>query len=377
MGFDLAVVGGGILGLAHAMEGAARGASVVVIERDSRARGASVRNFGMIWPIGQSAGAMRDAALRAREAWIGLSERAGFRLERCGSMHVALHEDELEVLREFVGRTPGVGLELLDPAEVCERVGGVRAGAIVGGMFSPVECAVDPREAMARIWAHAREAMGVHVRAGEVAVGVRPGAVELAGGERIACGRVVVCSGADLRTLYPRVYAGLDLTPCTLQMMRTVPQGAGWRLGMHLAGGLTLRHYSAFSGCASLAGVRARVARESPEFDRFGIHVMVSQNGLGELVIGDSHAYGDDLEFGGREEIDRLILGYLGSFFEGARMEIAARWTGVYATRTRGEGVIVEAPAEHVRVVTGVGGAGMTLSFGVAHLACDELGIGA
>ncbi|MFL1877239.1 FAD-dependent oxidoreductase, partial [Hansschlegelia beijingensis] len=46
--FDLAVVGGGILGLAHALAGARSGRRVVVIDRDARANGASVRMSGLV-----------------------------------------------------------------------------------------------------------------------------------------------------------------------------------------------------------------------------------------------------------------------------------------------------------------------------------------
>ena len=46
--YDLAVVGGGIIGLAHAYLAARKGLKVVVIERDGAATGASVRNFGFI-----------------------------------------------------------------------------------------------------------------------------------------------------------------------------------------------------------------------------------------------------------------------------------------------------------------------------------------
>lgn len=63
---DVAVVGGGILGLAHAYQAAKAGRSVVLFERSPRAMGASIRNFGMVWPVGQPAGPMHKMAMAGR-----------------------------------------------------------------------------------------------------------------------------------------------------------------------------------------------------------------------------------------------------------------------------------------------------------------------
>src|SRR5258708_14735555 len=92
--FDDAVVGAGIIGLAHAYHLAKAGRRVVVVERSPRAQGASVRNFGMIWPIGQPDGERRCVALRSRAIWLEVLREAGLRHSPCGSLHLAYHDDE-------------------------------------------------------------------------------------------------------------------------------------------------------------------------------------------------------------------------------------------------------------------------------------------
>src|SRR5271155_422494 len=121
--YDDAVVGAGILGLAHAYELARRGRRVVVLERNARASGASVRNFGMLWPIGQPFGARRRLAIKSLQTWQDVLRASGLWHERSGSLHLAYHEDEAQVLREFAHESRGHGeqVQLLTPQQVRER----------------------------------------------------------------------------------------------------------------------------------------------------------------------------------------------------------------------------------------------------------------
>src|SRR5580698_10997305 len=83
-GYDLAVVGAGIIGLATALAAVRRGLRVVVIDRDAQANGASVRNFGFITVTGQERGQMWARARRSREVWRGVAEEAGIPIVQKG-----------------------------------------------------------------------------------------------------------------------------------------------------------------------------------------------------------------------------------------------------------------------------------------------------
>jgi glycine/D-amino acid oxidase-like deaminating enzyme len=54
-------------------------------------------------------------------------------------------------------------------------------------------------------------------------------------------------------------------------------------------------------------------------------------------------------------------------------LRIAAHWHGVYSKHPR-EPWLLARPADGVMVVTGLGGAGMTLSFGLAECVVDGFG---
>lgn len=372
---DVAVVGAGILGLAHAYEAARRGHRVVVFERNRCAVGASIRNFGMIWPVGQPHGFLHQLALRSRARWLEVLKAAHLPYWPEGSLHVVYRDDEAAVAREFAEVAPSLGYECtwLKAEKVLECSNAVQPAGLIGALWSATELTVDPRVTLLKFPGYLKEKFAVEVRFGCSVRAIDPPEVE-AGGECWKADRIIVCSGEDFESLYPQVYAGSGLTRVKLQMLRTESQPDGWKLGPALAAGLTLRFYSSFRICKSLAALSERIAMETPEYERWGIHGLVSQTAAGELTLGDSHEYGLCVDIFNKEEVDELILRYISGFLRAPSMRIAQRWHGVYAKHPDRAYLSLE-PAPGVRIVTSPGGAGMTLSFGVAQQTMNEMGL--
>lgn len=363
----ITVVGAGIVGLSHAWAAARRGCAVTIIERPRGATGASIRNFGMFWPIGMPSGELRDLALESREYWLTLAREANVWLKPCGALQIACREDEWQVLREFAERAPDlrIACELLTPSQARLRSPGVNIDSCVGALFTPDEACINSRRAVPRIRDWLAQRFGVVVREGSAA-DIDSRRVRLADGTEIPHERVIVCSGAEIDSLFPTEVAATGLKVCKLQMLKTVRQPAGWDIGCHLASGLSLRHYKSFEICPSIGVLRDRIAHETPELDRFGIHVMASQNDDGEVILGDSHEYGNQPDPFDKAEIEGLILRELRKYIALPDWSISERWSGFYAKHPERPSVHIE-PLPHVHLVTGVGGAGMTLSFAAAE----------
>ncbi|WP_055075802.1 TIGR03364 family FAD-dependent oxidoreductase [Pseudanabaena sp. 'Roaring Creek'] len=363
---EIAIVGAGIVGLAHALAAAKRGFKVTVFERNLRAIGASIRNFGMVWPIGQPAGRLRDRALKSREIWLDVAEKTEIYCDRCGSLSLAYHQDELDVLEEFIS-TNGVSesLSILSPAEVLRKSAAVNPDGLLGGLWSDTEMTVDPRQALQALPEFLFHTYGVEFEFGRAVTAIDYPNLQISN-QLWSADRILVCSGADIETLYPDLYAESGITKVKLQMMRTAPQPNNWRLGPSLSAGLTLTHYAAFSECKSLDILKQRIEIETPHFPEWGIHVMASQNGLGELILGDSHEYGLTPDPFDRAEINNYILDYLRKFTNFPSLAIAETWHGVY-TKLAGKTEYIASPEDHVFLINALSGAGMTLSFGLAE----------
>ena len=374
---DVAIVGAGIVGLAHAYLAARSGRSVAVFERNPAALGASIRNFGMVRPIGQPAGGLYELALRSREIWLDVLEQANLPYMQAGSLHVAYREDEVAVGKEFSEKADSLGYECawLTPDQTLARTQAIRPQGLLGALWSSKELTVDPRQ-IARVFPKfLSERYGVQFFFNTTVQRVESSVLHTVE-QRWEADAIIVAGGDDFQTLFPECFRDSGVTRCKLQMMRTVPQPKGWQLGPTLAFGLTFRHYPAFQACSTLQSLKDRIARETPELERWGIHVMVSQTALNELTIGDSHEYGLTVNIFDSPSVNRLILDYAKAYLRVPTLQIAEQWHGVYAAHPE-KPYLKFTPANGVRVITITSGIGMTMAFGLAEQTFGEMGVAA
>ena len=79
----------------------------------------------------------------SREFWLEVLPKADLWHEQTGSLHLAYHGDEAQVLAEFAAGKDS-GCEMLTPQQVVERSPAVKPGGLVAGLWSPTETCVDP-----------------------------------------------------------------------------------------------------------------------------------------------------------------------------------------------------------------------------------------
>lgn len=368
------VIGAGIVGLATARALSIKGFRVTVIERSGQAAGASVRNFGMVWPIGQRDGKMYSRAMRSRSIWKEIAEKADFWHDECGSIHLAYNADEWQVLRElqdeFTKNERSV--RLMSPKEIGEKINGVNPANLVGGLYSTTEMIIDPRDAIASLPSYLSEKFGVQFIWNKNVNSVEESKAWI-GSEFIMADIICICSGADFESLYPLIFSELKITKCKLQMMRFVSENTGFRIGTAICGGLSLIHYESFKVAPSLPVLKRKYENELSEYLQLGIHVMVSQNERGELTVGDSHEYGLTFSPFDETKINNLIADYLKTFAITDNWNLVQSWHGIYPKMTNGETDVLLKADEGVYIINGLGGAGMTSSFGFAEEVAETI----
>jgi FAD dependent oxidoreductase TIGR03364 len=364
------IVGGGVLGIMHAVQARSRGMDVVHLEREPGPRGASVRNFGLVWVSGRAAGPELALAQRARTLWEQLGAlvpEIGFRPH--GSLTLASDDAELSLLKEAAELSDAAerGVELIDPVAAAEVNPALR-GDFVGALLCRRDAIVEPRKVLGAVRDYllsgqARGGAGYEWQPGREAVEVAPHAVRDHTGSWHRGDLVVLCTGAVHTGIAGPHLAGYERPPVRrvrLQMLQTEPFDG--KLTTAVADADSLRYYPAFD----LPG-RSRLAPQAPAAAAAAAQLMMVQRLDGSLTIGDTHSYHEPFDF----DVDEAPYDHLRSRAEqllGTALPPARRrWAGVYSQATGDEPYFRSQVAPGVTLVTGPGGHGMTCSPAIAE----------
>lgn len=359
---DVLVVGAGIAGLAHAIAARERGLRVIVIDRDAKAVGASVRNFGHACVTAQS-GELLELAQAARARWLRYGALAGLSVRETGALAVARTASEAAVLEELSASRETGQVRLLTPGEVREHLGPSADPAVVGGAFLRDDLRVDPREAVGALAAWLAAQPGVELRWGTSFLGAEGGVARTTRGE-IAADRVIVCVGHDLDYLFPELAAEAEVERCGLQMALAEPP-EGLRIAPAVLTGTSMLRYPGFAETAAAQELRTELAATHPELIGIGANVMLTQRPDGSLVVGDSHRYAATMDPFLAESTTGTLLEAIGRVL-GVELRIRQRWQGIYASSAR-QAYLVAEPSPGVTAVSITSGVGMTISLGVAE----------
>jgi len=368
------VVGAGILGLATARALGAKGYEVTVIEKSQFSLGASIRNFGMLWPVGQPDGKLYNRAVRTKEIWLEYLNTAKIKYNACGSLHLAYCQEEMNVVEEIgkFFKTKNRPVSVITPNMVLEKYNGINEKGLLGALRSEDEIIIDPREGIKKLPAYLTEKYNVQFIWGTAVTSIVAKTVVTAQ-KKYNADLICVCSGADFETLYPALFKEQSITKTKLQMMRFKHKDPNYQLGASICGGLSLLHYKSFKASSALTRLRIKLEAELPEYFKYGIHVMVAQNAQGELTVGDSHEYALDFEPFDKIEINNMILNYLKQLVHIEDWEMIQSWNGVYPIMTNGDTDLFLKADDGVYILNGIGGHGMTMSFGYAEEIINNL----
>ncbi len=251
---DLAIIGGGVIGICTALFAARAGLRVAVLEKGRVAAEQSSRNWGWIRVQGRDMAEV-PIALEAQELWRGLDAQANGALgvKQIGITYLARTDADMARYADWLAQASrfGVSSGLLTRAQTLDLLGQPR-GPWIGAMHTPTDLKGEPWQAVPELarMAAAEGAVIVEncaVRALDIAAGRVSGVVTEAG--MIRAEQVVLAGGA-WSSLFLRRH-GVDIpqlsvrctTLATLPLPQILPSGAvDDRMAMHPRrdGGYTL-----------------------------------------------------------------------------------------------------------------------------------------
>jgi FAD dependent oxidoreductase TIGR03364 len=266
----------------------------------------------------------------------------------------------------------GAACRLLSPAELAAEHGAILAeGPFAGALWSPHERRVESRHAIPKLAAWLEGAMGVTFFRRTLVKSVVPGRVETTAGS-FAAGRIAVCPGDDLLSLFPDRIAAMGIGRCRLHMMKVMPADPGFRLPGSVMSDLSLVRYLGYSELPEAAPLLARLRREQPEHLAQGIHLIAVQGADGGLVVGDSHHYEWSPSPFAEGRVDDLMQEEMHSVLRLPGARVVERWMGTYASLPD-RLMVRDAPDPAIRLVIVTSGTGASTAFAIAEETVNEM----
>lgn len=369
-GFDLVVVGAGIVGLGTALAAARKGKKVAIVERNAKAVGASIRNFGFVTVSGQKAGEHWARARRARDVWAEIVEEAGIEVVHRGLVMPAYRAEAEDVLDAFLETPMGADCRSLTPGEALDYVPALREKGMRSALYSPHELRVESRDAIPKLAAWLEEKHGVAFHWSTAVTAIEGERIETSRGT-LSAEATVICPGDDFSTLFPERIALYRLKICTLQMLRIAP-ATPVRFGAAVMSDLSFGRYEGFADLPEGRALSTKLDADLAEMRAAGIHVIAVQSSDGSLVVGDSHVYGNAPQPFAEERIDDLILEGFDEIFDMPGRRVAARWVGTYASSSE-RTVLVDKPVDNIRLVMVTGGTGASTGFALGEQVVSDI----
>jgi FAD dependent oxidoreductase TIGR03364 len=355
------VTGGGIVGTWHAHELVAAGFSVDHLEADAGPRGASVRNFGLVWVSGRRNGEELEVARRARRRWEEVAADVpgvGFRAN--GSLTVARDERARAVMVGFAAQPEAAarGISFVEPEEVRARNPALR-GESWGALHCSEDAVVEPRLVLGELRAHlaARAPGRYRFHVGRRVAALGPRSVVDTSGTRWEGDLAVVATGAAYDAVPGLGDAAARLRRVRLQMFETAHFDAA--VTTSVADADSLRYYPAYEGAAlETLGEQSAVAA------RHHLQLLMVQRPDGGLTVGDTHHYGEPFDFALCEDPTAELVSRAEAILGAPLPPVRRRWDGVYAQCL--DGAVCLREEVGVWLVTGPGGRGMTCAPAIA-----------
>lgn len=368
--YDLAIVGAGIVGLAHALAAARHGKKVVVIDRDSYANGASIRNFGFVTVTGQQAGDCWQKASRSRQIWADVAKGARIRLLHEGLTMTARLPESEAVIDAFLKTEMGADCLRLTPAEASLKVPRLKQETITCALYSPLEVRVESKDALPQIANWLEEVHQVDFLWQTSVNSVATPRLKTSRGT-VHAETVIICPGDDSTTLFADRIASYDVTRCKLQMLRVAPRKR-IELGTAVMSDLGLARYLGYAELPEAAPLKTRLDTDMREHRENGIHLIVVQSEDGSLVVGDSHHYSPTPDPFIDKTVNDLILDEMETILDLGPYDISETWIGTYASapdRWR----FTDAPDDATRIVVVTAGCGASTAFAIGEETIADL----